>query len=220
MAGSNWAALLGAYFWGVFSVLLSPCHLSSIPLIVGFISSLGQTSTRRTFIIAVSFSTGILVTIALIGLLTAMLGRLLGDIGSMGNYVVSGVFLLVGLYLMDIIRLDWNRFTNIQPKSGAPWAVFILGLLFGLALGPCTFAFMAPVLGVVFKTAQSNLLISAMLLLAYAIGHCTLIVLAGTLTGKVKDYLNWTEKSTVSLWIKRVCGTLVLAGGVYFLFNS
>jgi cytochrome c-type biogenesis protein len=218
MNGSVWIAIIASFAWGVLSILLSPCHLSSIPLVVGFISSQGKMSLSRTFIISLVFSIGILITIALIGIVTASLGRMMGDIGSIGNYLVAGIFFLVGLYLLDIIKLDWNRGLK-QTKATGLWAALVLGLLFGLALGPCTFAYMAPVLGIVFDTAQTNYLPAIVYLLAFGLGHCSVIVAAGTLTGKVQKYLNWSEGSNVLIWIKRVCGVLVILGGVYLLIK-
>jgi cytochrome c-type biogenesis protein len=217
MTGSVWLALLASFSWGVLSILLSPCHLSSIPLVVGFISSQGKISARRIFIISLIFAVGILITIALIGIITASLGRLLGDVGSMGNYFVAGIFFLVGLYLLDVIKFDWNSVGLKQTKAKGLLAALILGMLFGIALGPCTFAYMAPVLGIVFQTAQSNYLLAVLFLLAFGIGHCSVIVGAGTLTGKVQNYLNWSEGSKTTLWIKRICGILVILAGIYLI---
>jgi len=214
-----WIALLASLGWGVLSILLSPCHLSSIPLVVGFISSQGKISLKRTFYISLVFSVGILITIAAIGIITASLGRLMGDVGAIGNYLVAGIFFLVGLYLLDIIKFDWNTAGLRQTKSKGLLAALILGLLFGIALGPCTFAYMAPVLGIVFQTAQTSFASASMLLLAFGIGHCSVIVGAGTLSKKVQQYLNWSEESKTILWIKRICGILVILGGVYLILN-
>ena len=215
-----WIALLASFSWGVLSILLSPCHLSSIPLVIGFISSQGKISLSRTFYISLIFSVGILITIAAIGVITASLGRLMGDVGNVGNYLVAGVFFIVGLYLLYIIKFDWNTTSIRQTKSKGLLAALILGLLFGIALGPCTFAYMAPVLGIVFQTAQTNFTSAAFLLLAFGIGHCAVIVGAGTLTKKVQQYLNWSEESKTILWIKRICGVLVILGGIYLIFNT
>jgi len=185
-----WIALLASLGWGVLSILLSPCHLSSIPLVVGFISSQGKISLKRTFYISLIFAVGILITIAAIGIITASLGRLMGDVGSVGNYLVAVIFFVVGLYLLDIIKFDWNTVGLRQTKSKGLLAALILGLLFGIALGPCTFAYMAPILGIVFQTAQTSFTSASMLLLAFGIGHCSVIVGAGTLTKKVQQYLN------------------------------
>ncbi|MDP2038794.1 MAG: cytochrome c biogenesis protein CcdA [Ignavibacteria bacterium] len=216
MNGAVWIAVLASFGWGILSILLSPCHLSSIPLVVGFISSQGKMTLARTFNISLVFSVGILITIALIGIITASLGRMMGDIGSAGNYLVAGIFFIVGLYLLGVIKFDWNR--GLKPtKAKGLWAALILGLLFGLALGPCTFAYMAPVLGIVFQTAQTNYFLAMIFLLAFGLGHCSIIVGAGTLTGKVQKYLNWSEESKTILWIKRICGVLVILGGIYLI---
>jgi len=219
MMGAAWIAVLASLGWGVLSIILSPCHLSSIPLIVGYISSQGKMTVGRTFNISLVFSLGILITIALIGVITASLGRLMGDLGSFGNYFVAVIFFIVGLYLLDIIKIDWNNAKLRKTKSKGLLAALILGLLFGLALGPCTFAFMAPVLGVVFQTAQTDYLFSVILLAAFGTGHCAVIVGAGTLTGKVQKYLNWSEDSKSILWIKKICGVLVILGGVYLVLT-
>ncbi len=214
-----WISLLASLGWGILSILLSPCHLSSIPLIIGYLNSQGKISLKRTFYISLIFSVGILITIAAIGIITASLGRLMGDVGSFGNYLVAGIFFLVGLYLLDIIKIDWNTIGLRQTKSKGLLAALILGLLFGIALGPCTFAYMAPVLGIVFQTAQTSFASASMLLLAFGIGHCSVIVGAGTLSKKVQQYLNWSEESGTILWIKRICGILVILGGVYLILN-
>jgi cytochrome c-type biogenesis protein len=220
MEGSVFLAVAASFGWGILSILLSPCHLSSIPLVVGFISAQGKISTSRTFSISLIFSFGILITIALIGFITASLGRLMGDIGSAGNYIVAGIFFAVGLYLLGIIKFDWNTFGLKQTNASGLVAALILGLLFGLALGPCTFAFMAPVLGVVFEAAQTNFILALALLFAFGAGHCSVIVAAGALAGKVQKYLDWSESSKTVLWIKRICGILVIAGGVYLLTSK
>ncbi len=91
MMGTFWIAVMASFVWGILSIILSPCHLSSIPLVVGYISSQGKISVGRTFNISLIFSLGILITIAAIGIITASLGRLMGDVGSVGNYLVAGI---------------------------------------------------------------------------------------------------------------------------------
>lgn len=214
-----WIALLASFGWGVLSVLLSPCHLSSIPLVVGFITSQGRITLGRTFAISLIFSLGILITIAAIGVITASLGRLMGDVGTTGNYLVAVIFFVVGLYLLDILKIDWNASGFRKTRSKGMLSALILGLLFGIALGPCTFAYMAPVLGIVFQTARTELLSAIFLLASFGIGHCAVITLAGTLTKFVQKYLDWSDESKALLWIKRVCGILVILGGVYLIYS-
>ncbi|OIP71772.1 cytochrome C biogenesis protein [Candidatus Atribacteria bacterium CG2_30_33_13] len=213
-------ALSTSFIWGIFSILLSPCHLSSIPLIIAFIGEQGKMPTKRAFWLATSFSLGILATITVIGLITGLLGRMLGDIGSYGNYLVAIIFFVMGLHLLEIIPLPFLGRSN-QPafqKKGL-WAAFGLGLIFGIALGPCTFAYMAPMLGIVFKLSAAQFFYGAALLFAYGIGHCSVIVFAGTFAGMVQKYLNWNERSKGAVLVKKICGILVILGGIYLIWN-
>ena len=216
--GTAWLAVTAAFGWGVLSVLLSPCHLASIPLIVGFIGRQGKTSTRHVFITSTLFAAGILITIGVIGAITAAVGRMMGDIGRYGNYFVAAIFFVVGLQLLDVIPMPFSGPGQIGMKRKGALAAFILGLVFGIALGPCTFAFMAPMLAVTFKTASTSLAYGMILLATYAVGHCSVIVVAGTCTELVQRYMNWNEKSKGAVILRRICGGLVLMGGLYLIF--
>jgi len=221
VSSSPLIAIAGAFLWGVLSILLSPCHLTSIPLIVGFISGQENTSTRRAFFLSLLFALGILLTIAAIGILTALLGRMLGDIGPYANYFLAAIFVLVGLYLLGVISLPGltGPGQSAFQRRGA-FAALVLGLLFGVALGPCTFAYMAPMLGVVFTLGATRFLYSLVLLLIYALGHCSIIVGAGTLTEIVERYLNWHARSRGMVLVKKVCGVLVILGGLYLIWTA
>jgi len=218
--GSAALALTASFVWGVLSILLSPCHLASIPLIVGFIDAQGRISTRRAFVVSTLFALGILTTIGLIGALTAGAGRMLGDLGSYGNYFVAAIFLVVGLHLLGVIPLPWSGPGQVGMKAKGLLAALILGLVFGIALGPCTFAYMAPMLGVTFKLARTNMLYGVLLLLAYGVGHCSVIVLAGTSTEVVQTYLDWNEVSKGAVVLRKICGILVILGGLYLIYSA
>lgn len=218
--GSAGLALGAAFTWGMLSILLSPCHLASIPLIVGFIDKQGRITTRRAFTISFLFAVGILITIGVIGVITAAAGRMMGDVGQWGNYAVAIIFFIVGLYLLDVIRLPLPDAAQPGMKRKGMLAALVLGLVFGIALGPCTFAFMAPMLAMTFKLASTNLPYGILLLLLYGVGHCAVIVLAGTFTGVVQQYLDWNEKSRGAVMLKKICGVLVLCGGLYLIYTA
>ncbi|MFO7974331.1 MAG: cytochrome c biogenesis protein CcdA [Candidatus Hydrogenedentota bacterium] len=216
--GSAVIAVAASFVWGVLSIVLSPCHLASIPLIVGFIDSQGRTGTRRAFFISLLFSVGILITIGLIGAATAAAGRVMGDVGRYGNWFVAAIFFLVGLHLLEVIPMPWSGPRQLNMKRRGLLAAFLLGLVFGIALGPCTFAYMAPMLGVTFKLAATNLSYGVFLLLMYGVGHCSVIVFAGTFTEVIQRYLNWNERSKGALVVKKVCGVLVILGGLWMIY--
>jgi cytochrome c-type biogenesis protein len=95
-----------------------------------------------------------------------------------------------------------------------------LGLVFGIALGPCTFAYIAPILGITFRLASANPAYGILLLLIYGVGHCSVIVFAGTFTQVIQQYLSWNEKSAGAIILKKICGVLVLLGGLYLLYTA
>ena len=109
---------------------------------------------------------------------------------------------------------------KVNLKQKGPWAAFILGLVFGIALGPCTFAYMAPVLAITFSVAKTNPLYALSLLVLYGAGHCSVIVCAGTFTEAVQHYLNWNEQSKGPWILKKICGLLVLTGGFYMIYTA
>jgi cytochrome c-type biogenesis protein len=211
-------AIGAAFVWGVLSVILSPCHIACIPLIVGFIDGQGNITTRRAFGLSLLFGFGILITIGIIGLITGLAGRMIGDIGRYGSYFVAIIFFAIGFNLLGILPLPFMEGgANPDYKRKGLLAAFILGLLFGIALGPCTFAYMATMLGVVFSVASTKMIFALSLLLAYGIGHCAVLVFAGTFTEIVQHYLHWTEKSQGAIVLKKICGVLVIFGGVYLI---
>ena len=218
--GTPAVALTAALVWGILSILLSPCHLASIPLIVGFIGGQGRTTTRRAFVMSTLFAVGILITIGVIGAVTAAAGRMMGDVGAAGNYVVAVIFFVVGLHLLGVIPMPWSGPGQVKMKRRGMLAGFILGLVFGVALGPCTFAYMAPMLAVTFRLAATSALYGALLLAVYGVGHCSVIVVAGTSTELVQRYLNWTEESRGAEIAKKVCGALVILGGAYLIYTA
>jgi cytochrome c-type biogenesis protein len=218
--GAPLVAVAAAIIWGILSIVLSPCHLASIPLIVGFISEQGKLTVRRAFWISTLFAVGILLTIAAIGAVTAAAGHMLGDVGRYGNYFVALILFAVGLHLLGVIPMPWSGPDQVNMKRKGLLAAFILGLVFGIALGPCTFAYMAPMLAMTFKLAATNFLYGALLLLAYGVGHCSVIVAAGTSTELVQRFLNWNEHSKGVVILKCVCGVLVLLAGLYLLWNA
>ncbi|PRX27179.1 cytochrome c-type biogenesis protein [Orenia metallireducens] len=213
-------ALLAAFIWGMLSVLLSPCHLSSIPLIVGYINGQEKLSTKRAFKLSLLFTLGMIISLFIIGVVTALLGRLIGDLGSWGNYLVAGVFFIMGLNFLEIISFDWDDNSSKVVKSKGYLGALLLGLVLGVALGPCTFAYLAPALGVVFNLSTSNLVYAIFLMGSYLVGYALVIVVAGTLVEWVQSYLDWVGESKFSRIVKRVCGVLLLLGVIYLIYTA
>jgi cytochrome c-type biogenesis protein len=222
MLQGSWAlALAASFFWGVLSVLLSPCHIAGIPLIVGFIDRQGIAKPSRSALVATVYAAGILLSLIIIGGIAAVLGRIAGDVGVLPNLIVAVLLVGIGLYLAGIINLPFLdnacKAPGITKKGLIP--AFMLGLIFGIAVGPCTFAYLAPVLGISFAVASSTPVFAVMLVTVYALGHCLVIILGGTFVPAVQKYLHWSAESRAVGIIKKICGAIVIGAGIYLVYG-
>jgi len=214
-------ALLASFIWGMLSVLLSPCHLASIPMIVGYLDGQKDLTTKKAFKLSAFFTLGILAMMAIIGLITGLLGKVLGDVGSWTEPVMGVIFMIMAFYIADILKMPsfLSGGAGKTPRKGI-WGAISLGFLLGIALGPCSFAFMAPILGIVFTSAGSQFVFALSLVLAYIIGHCLVIILAGTFAGSVQSYLKWSSNSKGTKIVKIVCAILVFIAGLYLILKK
>lgn len=215
---SAWA-FGAALIWGFLSVLLSPCHLGAIPLIVGYIHEGRKPDRGLAFQYSLTFALGLLATLAVVGFLTSAAGRLLGDIGTIPKGAAALFLVFCGLWLMDLP--PFNRITiSASPnrRERGRWGALVLGLLYGVLLGPCSFAFLAPMLGFVFAAGREQVAFGASLMVVYAIGHTAAVTAAGTFGDYIGGLLRRRGSDAAALWFKRTLGTiLVIAGIAQFL---
>ncbi|MEJ5357858.1 MAG: cytochrome c biogenesis protein CcdA [Desulfobacterales bacterium] len=218
LAGGGGLAAAGALVWGMVSVLFSPCHLASIPLIVAYVGGQERALVpRQAAVYAVLFSAGLFLTIALIGAVCAFLGRMLGDIGSWWQSLVGAVLIYVALGMMGIescaVSGGFLYRLNFRGRGGA----FALGLGYGVLSGSCTFGFIAPILAMI--TVQREPMQGIALILLFGIGHCLPIAVAGSSTAAIRRLLENSAWQGAGNWFRKAAGALIGLLGVYFLLN-
>jgi cytochrome c-type biogenesis protein len=207
---------LGCFLWGMVSVLFSPCHLASIPLIIGYVAGQNHlVEGKKATLYAVVFTAGLFITIAVIGIVCSLLGRMLGDVGPYWTIAVGLLLIWVALDMLGVARcsLPGGLMARLTLKglSGA----FVLGLAYGVLSGSCTFGFIAPILAIV--SVQAKVFTGMVFILVFAIGHCLPIVVAGSSTALVKKLLissRWQQSGRV---FRRLAGTMIALLGVYFI---
>jgi len=209
-------AMAGSFLWGVVSVFFSPCHLASIPLIVGYVGGQNRLMEGRAAAVYASlFSFGLFVTIALVGIVCALLGRMLGDIGPWWTILVGLILIWVALDMIGVsgcsVSTGLMSKLKVSGKSGA----LILGLAYGVLSGSCTFGFIAPILAII--TIQEQLANGLLLIILFGIGHCIPIVIAGSSTALIRRILESRSMATGGLWFKRGAGALIGLLGLYFI---
>ncbi|MHC4988338.1 MAG: cytochrome C biogenesis protein, partial [Planctomycetota bacterium] len=73
---------------------------------------------------------------------------------------------------------------------------------------------------VVFKQAGANFLFAALLVLLYSLGHCGVIILAGTVGAGLQIFLNWDQKTHITARIRKACGVILILVGLYLLWKA
>ena len=159
---------IGCFLWGMVSVLFSPCHLASIPLIVSYVAGQNKAiAGRKATLYAIIFTVGLFMTIAGIGIICTILGRMLGDVGPYMNLVVGAVLVWVSLDFLGIAKcsLSGGLMARMQIKGLA--GAFILGLSYGVLSGSCTFGFIAPILAII--TVQEKIVTGIVFIILFGI---------------------------------------------------
>jgi len=212
LAGTAWIAALASLGWGFASIWMSPCHLAGIPLVVGYLSATPGAPVRHDCNkVILAFALGTLLSLLPLGAATLLLGRVAGDLGISSNYLVALLCLAAGLYLLDWLPLPSGRGLPRLRSRGA-WTALVLGLVLGLALGPCAFAWIAPLLGVAWLQAAEGLALPVLLLALFAIGHCAGVLLAASSLDRVQRWLDTLGKDGGFAYGRSICGALLLVG--------
>lgn len=213
LSGTPWIAAAAALGWGFASIWMSPCHLAGVPLVVGYLSATSETPVRHgRAAVIIAFAIGTLLSLLPLGAVTLLLGRVAGDLGFSSNYLVALLCIAAGLYLLGWLPVPWSGRGLPRPNSRGPGTALWLGLVFGLALGPCAFAWIAPLLGVAWMQAADGIALPALLLALFAAGHCAGVLLAAGSLDRVQRWLDALGKGRGIALGRAACGALLLLG--------
>ena len=218
MVSGTAIAGVGCFTWGMISVLFSPCHLASIPLIVAYVGGQAQAlNPKQAGVYSSLFTLGLFISIALIGIVCALLGRMLGDVGNYWQILVGAVLIWVALGMLGVEKCSMSGSLlyrlNLKGLSGA----FVLGLAYGILSGSCTFGFIAPILAII--TIQQQIATGIVYILLFAVGHCLPIVVAGSSTAAVRKLMENSTWQGAGNWFRRAAGIIIALLGVYFILN-
>lgn len=219
MTGGLVIAATGAFVWGMISVLFSPCHLASIPLIVAYVG--GQENAvnpRRAGWYAGAFTLGLFITIATVGIVCALLGRMFGDVGIWWQVLVGAVLIWVALGMLGVQACSMSGSLLYRLKLRGIHGAFGLGLAYGVLSGSCTFGFIAPILAIV--TVQQKIIAGSVMMILFALGHCLPIVVAGSSTAMVRKLTESSAWQGAGLWFRRSAGVVIAMLGIYFIMSA
>lgn len=208
-----WLAPAAAFVGGLLTAA-NPCVLAMVPLMVGYVAGQEPRGVGRSFLLSLTFSIGLTLMFAILFLATWATSSALK--ASWWTYVAAGVCLLMGAHLLGLLNVRIPAPAGVQPKQKGFVGALLLGLLFGLVSLPCAGPVLLALLAVV---PLSGAAFGAVLLVAYSLGHCGLVLVGGTSMGLVQrlaDSRGWTRSADV---LRRLAGILILLVGAFLLFS-
>jgi len=208
----------GAVFLAGVLSSASPCVLATIPLVVGFVGGYADGNRQKAFRYSLAFILGLSLTFTAFGTAAGLLGTMFGTVGGWW-YIAAGIVALVmGGQMIGLYEISLPVKRDFKPKQGGVVGSFILGLFFGVVSSPCA----TPVLVVIltYVATKGQVLYGTALLFTYAIGHCLLMLFAGTFTGFVEGFVKARGIINFSRWAKRFGGVVVAGVGAYLLWMA
>lgn len=208
----------GAVFLAGVLSSASPCVLATIPLVVGFVGGYAEGDRWKAFRYSLFFIIGLSLTFTVFGAAAGLLGTMFGTIGGPWYIIAGSVALVMGGQMMGVyeIRLPIKR--EFRPRQGGLIGSFLLGLFFGVVSSPCSTP--ALVVLLTYVATKGRVLYGVALLFTYAVGHCLLMLVAGTFTGFVESFARSRGIANISLWARRLGGLVVALAGLYLIWSA
>jgi cytochrome c-type biogenesis protein len=218
MSGVTALAALGCFLWGVVSVLFSPCHLASIPLMIAYVAGQERAvNPGQAAGYSAAFTLGLFITIAVIGILCALLGRMLGDVGNYWQVPVGAVLIWMALGMLGVEKCTFSGSLMSRLNMKGIFGAFVLGLAYGVLSGSCSFGFIAPILALV--TIQGEVAAGTFFIMLFATGHCLPIIIAGSSMATVRNLLENRVMQEAGGWFRKGAGVAIGCLGIYILVS-
>ncbi len=216
---ATWPLLaFGAVFLAGVLSSASPCVLATIPLVVGFVGGYAEGDRWKAFRYSLAFILGLASTFTAFGAAAGLLGTMFGTLGGWWYAAAGLVAILMGGQLMGLYTLRLPVRRDFRPKQGGIIGSLLLGLFFGVVSSPC--ATPALVVILTYVATKGEVLYGTALLFTYAIGHCLLMLAAGTFTGFVEAFVKAKGVVNFSVRARRAGGLIVTVVGAWLLWQA
>ena len=210
MSGNIWIAPLLSFVAGVLTSF-TPCSLSNIPLIVGYVGGVGEKNAKKAFWYSILFAIGTAVTFICLGIIATSAGKLMGTSSQLWYMILGILMVLMALQTWGIIQIIPGIHLLSKSKMRGGTGALIAGILGGLFSSPCSTPVLITILAIV--AGEGNLVWGILLMFLYSVGHSILVIVAGTSISFVKK-LNEDSR------YKRISGIIkILMGMAYICFG-
>lgn len=199
---------------------------SSFPLIsvaAGLAAGQGATASGGRRIeglwLSVGFALGIATVDAVLGALFGFAGfavlRVLASYLALAYALLAVILTVAGLGLLRVVHVVIPVLTPSPRPTRSFFGSYVLGIPFGLSTCPACTPLLLPVVAAAATTADP--VMGAVLMGTFGLARGLPIVAAGTMAGTL-SHLRCTRGFIH--WVERVGGALLLAAGLYFLYQA
>jgi cytochrome c-type biogenesis protein len=208
----------GAVFLAGVISSASPCVLATIPLVVGYVGGYSNGNQGKAFRYSLAFILGLSLTFTTFGAAAALLGTMFGALGGPWYVIAGFIALVMGGQMMGLYEIRLPIRCEFRPRQGGLIGSFLLGLFFGVVSSPCATPVLVVLLTLV--AGKGQVLYGTALLFCYAVGHCLLMLFAGTFTGFVEGLVKARGVVNFSSWSKRISGAVIALAGGWFVLRG
>ncbi len=210
-----WLAPVLALIAGILTSF-TPCSLSGIPLIIGYVGGTGEKNTKKAFLYSLTFSLGTAITFVTLGIIATSAGKLMGTSSQLWYLILGLLMVLMSLQTWGIFNFIPSVNLISKNKKRGFIGAFIAGVLGGIFSSPCSTPVLIALLAMI--AGQDNMVLGILLMLLYSVGHSTLVIIAGTSVGFVQK-LNGNEKyQRAGTILKILMGIVILLVGLYMFW--
>lgn len=198
---------------GIFTSL-TPCALSNIPLVTGYISAVDKRyDTKKALMLSIVFAAGAAVTFLVLGIAASEVGNVLKHIEFI-HIIFGAVMILMALQTWEIINIIPHIHVSASSNHGNFIGVFITGLIGGLFSSHCAI----PAILLILALAHQNgsLAWIALMLLFYSAGHGIIIIIAGISAGFTSRLESGAADKTTHIF-RIFLGFIMAAIGIYMI---
>ncbi len=210
-----WIAPIVAFLAGILTSF-TPCSLTNIPLIIGYVGGIGTNNTKKALKLSVVFSLGMSITFTILGAIASLIGKIMQKGGSLWYIILGIIMVLMALQTFEIVTIV--KPTNLQTKNTKKGylGALLSGILGGIFSSPCSTPVLIALLAIIAKAG--NVIWGIILLLLYSLGNSILVIIAGTSIGTVQKISQNKQYGKISNILKYIMGTIILLIGFYMFY--
>ncbi len=217
--GSNSILILFTIsFFGGLLASISPCSLSMLPIIIGYIGGYSDAKPAKTLVQMIFFVFGTAIVFSVIGIICAITGKVFVSFAS-GYFgiVLASIILVMGLKLIGFLDFELPVLIKEMPKNNTHSTFtypILLGGVFALVGSPCSTPILAGIMA--FASLSANIVNAIIMLFLFSLGQGLILILAGFLTSRLKSWNNFYKISDI---LMKISGALLILASLYIFYK-